>query len=195
MEKARFEGEYSLSRDMYKDGFEYYQKKMNSAKQIIFMAMFGILTIYSVFLAIRDPKETMNYVIAFVSAAMFFVAWYNPKKTKRIVMECFDEIQGDKYLCQIYENNIKISTLELGGNSAEASDEDIKSAAASGNFGIKPSIIPLDGNMRIFARPEYYILGNKERFHIIPKNGFKSEEIEKIDDFFRRALGGRFYEK
>jgi hypothetical protein len=187
MGDVKFTAQYSLSVDMMRDGYKIYQKKFSDKRDLIFIGIFMLLAIYYIILALRGQANTVCYVLIFVCLAMAGITWYNPKKRARNVSEVFAETAGDVYECTIWDNVVEISTRQLAEHTESATQEEIDSANLEGRLGINSSKIPIDKDLTVIEQPDYFVLGTRQMFYILPKSAF--EDTDKLTSFFSENAG------
>lgn len=185
MEKI-FEGSYELTKEMLTDAYREYGKKMFVFRNVMTI-IYIILGLYFLFLGIFREENKMCFVLAFVSLAIGFISWYNPRKARKNVIEVFDEIIGDKYECRILENSAEIKTISLADHTEDATDEEIEKAEEEGRTGIETTVFNFDKDTIVIEKNDYYIIGNKTVFFVLPKSGF--ENTQELTEFFSNKFG------
>lgn len=177
MENYRFEKTYSISADIFRDGFKAYQKKYIYPKSYVFIGLFLVLTANFVYGAVKAPDNYLAYLLIVVCIALAVREWFNPRKMRRIFLDTIQEMGDIEYRLCIGENFAEFSTIEHGkvenfvenDNDAEETD------------GIPPTRINCGEDTKILEYDRFFLLvDGKSMFYIIPKENFSSAETEII---------------
>lgn len=178
-ENYKFEKEYKLSHDIFRDAYREFQKKNVYPKSYIFMGIFLAIAVIYVFAAIEDPGSTLSYLLIVVCIALAVREWYNPRKARANMVEAVKALGDVTYKIGVGDSFIDISTIDTGNveNSAEE-EEDIPEEELQLP---EKTRIPLDNNFSVQEYSEFFILySGKEVFYIVPKAGFTEYELELV---------------
>lgn len=202
-QKPLFSKEYNISMEMFGNAFRDFQKKFSYPKNILMTCAFGIIGISYIPSFIKDPGNTVCVLIIIVCAFMAAGIWLNTAMIRKNLMRSIEGIQGDKYIVEIFENTMNISTLEFsdteqqteeGGVSEESrdkSDEDDFFAEPEeiSPAGIAKTVIDfVNDDVKILEKKDYYIIYLVKRmFYVVPKNIFSADETKLLTDNFRKA--------
>lgn len=172
MENYRLEKTYSISADIFRDGFRAYQKKYVYPKSYLFTGIFLVLAVNFVYGAAKAPDNYLAYLLIVVCIALAVREWFNPRKMRQIFLDTMQEMGGIEYKLRIGEDFAEFSTIEHGKveNSVEEETEDIP-----------PTRINCGKNMKILEYEKFFLLvDGKSMFYIIPAENFSSAEKEII---------------
>lgn len=178
-ENYKFEKEYKLSHDIFRDAYREFQKKNVYPKSYIFMGIFLAIAVIYVFAAIEDPGSTLSYLLIVVCIALAVREWYNPRKARANMVEAVKALGDVTYKIGVGDSFIDISTIDTGDveNSAEE-EEDIPEEELQLP---EKTRIPLDNNFSVQEYSEFFIFySGKEVFYIVPKAGFTEYELELV---------------
>lgn len=180
MEEKILEKEYPIPCDLFEKAFSQWQKKFVYPKTYIISILFVILAIIYIISAVKDPSNTMAYVMIALCIGLSAVNWYNPKKIKRSLLEAVSSMSDELYRMTLYDTFIEISTIIPQENEDDPEKE---------IFGEDPpetvesSKLYFNSGLKIIEYDEYFIAYQaKESFYIIPKSGFSDGEL----DIFRK---------
>ncbi len=172
-EKYRLEKQYKLDFETFRSGYEYFQKKNVYPRSYLFMAIYLILVVVYVLAAVKDPQNTLVYILLFLCLALAFREWYNPRKLRRNMIDTFREIGCMNCGIKIDDKQIEISTLEdeTVENSEDSEAEELPEAA----------VIPLDSDISLSECEKFFLLYiGKITFYIIPKDGWSEAELDVL---------------
>lgn len=202
-QKPLFSKEYNISMEMFGNAFRDFQKKFSYPKNILMTCAFGIIGISYIPSFIKDPGNTVCVLIIIVCTFMAAGIWLNTAMIRKNLMRSIEGIQGDKYIVEIYENTMNISTLEFSDTEELIEEsvvsEDIKDKSDEDDFFAEPEQISPAGivktvidfvndDVKILEKKDYYIIYLVKRmFYVVPKNIFSADETKLLTDNFRKA--------
>ncbi|MBE6861629.1 MAG: hypothetical protein E7497_01830 [Ruminococcus sp.] len=175
-ENCKLRKQYKLDFETFRSGYEYFQKKNVYPKSYLFMAIYLILVVIYVLAAVKDPQNTLVYILLFLCLALAFREWYNPRKLRRTMIDTFREIGCMNCEIKIDDKQIEISTLENetvenSEDSESETEEELPEAAE----------IPLDSDILLSECDSFFLLYiGKITFYIIPKDGWSEAELDVL---------------
>lgn len=182
-EKYIIEKEYTIKFEDFRDGYTAYQKKFVYTKSYIFMALFIVIAVIYIIAAVKDPSNTMAYVLIFISLALGFREWYNPRKIRRMYIDTFREIGELKNKIGIGENFADISTIP-DENVEKITDEE-ENELPDELSNSEPIRISSSDSTKILEYDKFILLCvGKESFHIIPKQEWTVDELKTLRSVF-----------
>lgn len=191
MDNIRLEKIYSLSPDLFRDGFRAYQKKFVYPKSYLLMAVFLILALNFVYGAVNAPDNYLAYIMIVVCLALMVREWFNPRRIRRIMTDAVREMGAQQYKIALADGFAEFSTIEHENveNSPETTETNHNSTELSTiqpeyveNFSepVPPSVIPAE-RLRILEYDSFFLfLDGKTMFYIVPKDNFSDEEISLV---------------
>ncbi|MBO5383017.1 MAG: YcxB family protein [Ruminococcus sp.] len=192
MEEKFLEKEYNIPYEIFGEAYTDFQKKYVNPRNYILMGIFIALGFVYVYSALKDPNNTIAYLLMVVCFAFAGINWYNPKRIKRSLMEGIRGIENEKYKLELFESHIEISTLVPPEEIEEVDENNIDSDHERELFGDKPdevaesSKLYFNDRLKIVEKDKFFILYQlKELFYVVPKSGFSDDELE----IFRKKIG------
>lgn len=185
MEQLRLEKIYTISTDMFREGFTAYQKKFVYPKNYLFMAVFFVLALNFVYGAVKTPDNYFAYVMIAVCLALMVREWLNPRKMRRAVIDTIRDMGGQEYKITVGDTWVEFSTIEQGNveNFVETDDSTEFSTIQRGdveNEPVPPTRIENE-RLRILEYDRFFLLvDGKIMFYIVPKDVFSQAEIDII---------------
>ncbi|MBQ8180917.1 MAG: YcxB family protein [Ruminococcus sp.] len=202
-ENYRLEKEYTVSPEIFEKAYRSYQKKFVYLKSYIFMGIFLILAADFIYAAVKNPSNTLVYLLIVVCLALAFREWHNPRFVRRRLVETVRDMGKVVYKIGVGDGFIDISTVDdgsygdededeaedSGGNAEEASaenadeDDEITDDIPPEAEELMPekSRLNTKENYSLLEYDEYFLLiQGKEVFYILPKAGFSEDELEII---------------
>lgn len=168
-EKYLLEKEYSISGEIFREGYRAFQKKFIFPAANAAAAAFLILSGVFVFAVIEDNSQYFAYLLIMVCVAMAFRQWYNPRKLRANLFESFRETENTIYKISAAEKYIDISTVSTGEEAEEMPER---------------SRILIDENFSALEYERFFLIfSGKSIFYIIPKENFSENEIEILKKF------------
>jgi hypothetical protein len=192
MEEKLLEKEYSIPYEIFGEAYTEFQKKYVNKRSYILMGIFIALGLVYVWSAIKDPSNTLAYLLMVVCFAFAGINWYNPKRIRRTLMEGIKGLEDEKYRFELFESHIEISTLIPEKEDENDKENDINSELEEKLFGDSPdevsesSKLYFNDRLKISEKDNFFMLYQlKELFYVVPKSDFSAEELE----IFRKKTG------
>lgn len=185
MEQLRLEKIYTISTDMFREGFTAYQKKFVYPKNYLFMAVFFVLALNFVYGAVKAPDNYFAYVMIAVCLALMVREWLNPRRMRRAVIDTIRDMGGQEYKITVGDTWVEFSTIEQGNveNFVETDDSTEFSTIQRGdveNEPVPPTRIENE-RLKILEYDRFFLLvDGKIMFYIVPKDVFSQAEIDII---------------
>ncbi len=156
---------YGIPAEFYRDGFRLYQKKYVMRRNYLMMLLFGVLFISFVVSSVKNPSNTMSYVLMMVCAAMIFMLWYNPRKQRRSIVEAVKGLEQERYEAQHDGKVLRIHLLQ-----DETETDRI------------PESRLLTEQIDVQETEQFYLVcDGKRMFYILPKEALKHTAEERSD--------------
>lgn len=189
----RIDKTYSIPYEIFREGYIAYQKKKVYPKSYIYMAAFAILSALCIKNMIEYPtRKGVFIVMLFVCIAFIAIEWYDPRKTRRMILDTIrsEGLDNEVYRLCVADEYIDISTVtqenvENPDDVAENEDspENLETEDEYGVFAdeIQPekTRIPVTNELSVSEHEDFFILyAGKSNFYIIPKKSFSEAEIE-----------------
>lgn len=169
----RFEREYTIPFEIFRDGYTEFQKKFVFPQANITVLAFMILAGVFIIAIVQDTSQYFAYLLTTVCLAMAVRQWYNPRKLRRNLFETFQAIGETVYKISIGDSYADISTVSVQNveNSVET----------DGDYEPEPlpekSRIPFDENFLMLEYERFFLMfSGKTVFYIIPKENFTENE-------------------
>ena len=144
---------YSIPLEFYREGFAIFQKRYLIKRNSIMMAVFGLLLISFFVAAVKNPSNTMCYILMMVCAAMIFLLWYNPRKMRRSIMEAVKGLEQERYEAHHDGRVLRIQILQNKDEEEIIPESRISTETAD-----------------IQELEQFYLICNgKQMFYILPK--------------------------
>lgn len=185
-ENYRLVKEYKLSHDIFRDAYREFQKKNVYPKSYIFMGLFLAIAVIYIIAAVKDPTNTLAYILIVACVALAIREWYNPRKARANMVEAVKSLADVTYRLEVGDTFVDISTADTGDveNSTEETEisegEEISEESEETELPEKTRI-PLDNNFSVQEYSEFFILySGKEVFYIVPKADFTEYELELV---------------
>ena len=192
MEEKLLEKEYSIPYEIFGEAYTEFQKKYVNKRSYILMGIFIALGLVYVWSAIKDPSNTLAYLLMVVCFAFAGINWFNPKRIRRTLMEGIKGLEDEKYRFELFESHIEISTLIPEKEDENDKENDINSELEEELFGDSPdevsesSKLYFNDRLKISEKDNFFMLYQlKELFYVVPKSDFSAEELE----IFRKKTG------
>lgn len=192
-EKYRLEKEYSIPPEMFDKAYKAYQKKFVYKKSYIFMCLFLVLAADFVYAAVKQPSNTLAYLLIVVCIALAFREWHNPRFIRRRISDTVRSMGKVVYKIGVGSGFVDISTVDMGFDDEDdvddaadteisADDDDDISENEQDMFPEK-SRINTDDGYRLLEYDDFFLLmQDKKVFYILPKTGFSEDELQIIRD-------------
>lgn len=182
------EKEYKIPPEMFEKAYRTYQRKFVYKKSYIFMGLFLILAADFVYAAVKQPDNTLIYLLIVVCLAFAFREWHNPRFIRRRLVETVRDMGETVYKIGIGDGFVDISTVDYGTEMID-SDEESEESPEEDYGDITDETDPFPEKTRINTENDYRILEyddffllmqDKKVFYILPKTGFSEEELETV---------------
>lgn len=193
---------YHIPLTMFDDAFVNFQKKYVFPANILLTAV--LLAIAGVYIhaAVRQPDNTLVYLLIVACFAIVLVRWYKTFKLRRAVHNALKEVESDTYELSVYEDGLVIHTEEAKQEEteesaeSEAAPEEEASADGNGfqqifpeeplrNDPVEDTEITFGPGVKIHDFPDYFMVYIiKRNFYVIPKKDFSADETETLRKLF-----------
>lgn len=180
-EKYILEKEYTINSEDFKEGYLAYQKKFVYTKSYIFMTLFLVIAAVYIVAAAKDPSNTLAYVLVFISLALGFREWYNPRKMRRLFVDTFNEIGELKNKICVGEDYAEFSTIQ---------DDDVENSGVEEELPeeisiVEPTRIEKNDSIKLIEYERFILFCvGKETFYIIPTAEWGKDEINVLKSVF-----------
>lgn len=184
MEEKILEKEYNILYNTFYDAFFAFQKKFVYPRNYVLTGLFlaaGLVYIYS---AVKEPKNTLAYILIFVSFALAFTNWITPRRSRKRIMEGIRGIENDRYRFELFDTHIEVSSLLPPEENEEKSEDSLNEKEL---FGDEPdevassSKLYFNDRLKVIEKEGFFVLYQvKENFYVVPKTEFSEDEIAKI---------------
>lgn len=194
-EKYRLEKEYSIPPEMFDEAYKAYQKKFVYKKSCIFMCLFLVLAADFVYAAVKQPSNTMAYLLIVVCIALAFREWHNPRFIRRRLSDTVRSMGKVVYKIGVGSGFVDISTVDMGFDDEDdvddaadteiSADDDDDNDISENEQDMFPekSRINTDDGYRLLEYDDFFLLmQDKKVFYILPKTGFSEDELQIIRD-------------
>lgn len=185
MEQLILEKIYTISTDMFREGFTAYQKKFVYPKNYLFMAVFFVLALNFVYGAVKAPDNYFAYVMIAVCLALMVREWLNPRRMRRAVIDTIRDMGEQEYKITVGDTWVEFSTIEQGNveNFVETDDSTEFSTIQRGdveNEPVPPTRIENE-RLKILEYDRFFLfVDGKIMFYIVPKDVFSQAETDII---------------
>lgn len=183
-ENYKLEKKYRIPADIFSKAYLELQKKLVFPKSRLYMAIFGILAaailLFGIFVVSDGTaKQKYSVFLGFVIACAFALReWYNPKKTRRNVVESVKRLGEPLYSIGIADKYVDISTVadDLSDIPEEEREEALKSDPLP-----EKTRINIDESFRLSEYDEFFLLlKGREMFYVLPKKDFSEAELDIV---------------
>lgn len=178
----KLEKEYNIPFETFRKAYYAFQKKNVLPKSYLFMGLFLVIAVIYIIAAVKDPSNTLAYVLICVCIALAAREWYNPRKIRRNILDAVREenLEDETYKIIVADEFVEISTLpgeEVADSEPEAEeDEDYQEEIFP-----EASRLTINNDLSVFEYEEFFLLHvKKQMFYVVPKQGFTDSEIEII---------------
>ena len=178
-----FEKEYSLAADAVREGYKAFQKKFILKKSYIFTALFLILAADFIHAAFKNPSNYLCYLLIALCLAFAFREWYNPKKSRRTIVDTISN-SGAVYRLSVADTYADIATVSAPApvEVTDAEGETVEEPLP------EPTRIPFDSEYAIDETDSCFCLYyGKTVFYIVPKDGMSEEEMKIIRSTYKSS--------
>lgn len=188
-EKYKLEKEYSIPPELFDEAYKAYQKKFVYKKSCIFMCLFLVLAADFVYAAVKQPSNTLAYLLIVVCIALAFREWHNPRFIRRRLSDTVRSMGKVIYKIGVGSGFVDISTVDMGFDDEDdvddAADDDDDNDISENEEDMFPekSRISTDNGYRLLEYDDFFLLmQDKKVFYILPKTGFSEDELQIIRD-------------
>lgn len=187
MDNYRFEKEYTIPADTLREGYRAFQKKYVLKKSYIFMALFLVLAADFIHAAFKSPDNYLCYLLIALCLAFAFREWYNPRRTRRSIVETAAAMGDPVYRISVADGYADISTV--------SSPPAVEAVTAEGEVESEPlpepTRIPFDSEYSIDEHGDFFNLYyGRSIFFIVPKSGMTEGELEIMRSTGRASGSG-----
>ncbi len=120
----RLEKEYTVSPETFEKAYRSYQRKFVYPKSYIFMGLFLFLAADFIYAAVKQPDNTLVYLLIMVCLAFAFREWHNPRFVRRRLVETMRGMGEVVYKISVGDGFIDISTVSDGSADDGSEDDD-----------------------------------------------------------------------
>ena len=193
-EKIRFEKEYVLTSRIFKDAYLRYQKENVLLKSRLIAGVFFLFGFAYVILLMKDPKDSLSYMLILMLFAMGVREWTKPWSMRRSIAKAIDSMGGMRCKISVSYQFVDILAIDDSVQKLEsdflfenipargASQEEIlkereDAERAAEEEKITPTRLSVYNGLKIEEYDEYFMLyQGDERFFIVPKEGWTDLE-------------------
>ena len=187
---------------MFDEAFRFFQKKnvipQNAVKSAVLLAIAGVY----VHAVVKDPSNTLGYLLIVACVAVTLILWYNMFKLRRAVHNALKDVENDIYELTVCEDKLIISTKDAPKPAEEIAEPEPEEQETPDGNGfqqlfpekeaeaekIPPTEIPLDGKIRLYEQESYFMVYIiRQNFYVIPKKDFSEDEITEMRKLFHLA--------
>lgn len=175
--------EYDVKNSEEEEAFLTFQKKYVYKRNWIITAAFSVLLIIFIISIIKYSNGYLNYVLAFISAAMIFITWYNTRRIRKYLVSALKTLEDDRYIFSLYDDKFKIETI--------MTEEDKK---AEDFVPIPPRIVNFsDLALNVIEKDNMFIIIlKKETIYVLSKRFLDDSQQEFLRKKFTDVLGEDF---
>ena len=203
---------YHIPLAMFDEAFRHFQKKYVYPRNIILtLVLLAVGGVY-VHAVIKDPSQSLGYLLIIVCAAMILITWYNTFKLRRSLHEALKEIENDIYELKVYPDGMTVLARDADGSAftveevrpeepkpepetEQAADENgfqpifpeqEKQPVGADGEPLEPTEIEFGSNVKITEYAEFFMvyLTYMKNFYLIPKKEFSESELTQLRGLF-----------
>lgn len=188
-ENYKLEKEYTVPPELFEKAYRSYQKKFIYPKSYIFMGLFLFLAADFIYAAVKQPENTLVYLLIVICIAFAFREWHTPRFIRRRMVETVRDMGNVVYKIGIGDGFIDISTVDDGTDDEENGDNAEDELPEEDTDETVPEDQELPEKTRINTKEDYKLLEydeffllmqDKKVFYILPKKGFSEDELEIV---------------
>lgn len=188
-ENYKLEKEYTVPPELFEKAYRTYQKKFVYLKSYLFMGLFLFLAADFVYAAVKQPDNTLVYLLIVICIAFAFREWHNPRFMRMRLVETVRNMGNVVYKIGIGDGFLDISTVddgtddeENGDNTENGSPEEDTDEAVPEDQGLpEKTRINTKADYKLLEYDEFFLLmQDKKVFYILPKDGFSEDELEIV---------------
>lgn len=205
MENKRIERSYHIPLSMFDDAFRFFQKKNVIPQNLLRTAVLLAVAALYVRSAIKNPGNTLGYLLIVACLAVILIIWYNMFKLRRAVHDALKDVENDIYELTVYDEKLVIRTKDAPKPEEEAPEPEMQPEEAEQPDGngfqqlfpekeverepVPPTEIDLNGRIKVYEQGEYFMVYIvRQNFYVIPKKDFSEGEIAEMKQIFQSKL-------
>lgn len=180
-ENYKLEKEYTVPPDLFEKAYRTYQKKFVYPKNFLFMGLFLFLAADFVYAAVKQPDNTIVYLLIVICLAFAFREWHTPRFARMRMVETVRDMGKVVYKIGIGEGFLDISTVDDGTEEDERPDEETYDDFSDDTGLPEKTRINTNEDYRLLEYEEFFLLlQDRKIFYILPKTGFSEDELEIV---------------
>lgn len=180
-ENYDLEKEYTVQPDLFEKAYRTYQKKFVYPKSYLFMGLFLFLAADFVYAAVKQPDNTIVYLLIVICLAFAFREWHTPRFARMRIVETVRDMGNPVYKIGIGGGFIDIFTVDDGTEEEEEPDEETDDDVSEAPGLPEKTRINTNENYRLLEYEEFFLLlQDRKIFYILPKTGFSEDELEIV---------------
>ena len=184
-ENYDLEKEYTVPPDLFDKAYRTYQKKFVYPKSYLFMGLFLFLAADFIYAAVKQPDNTIVYLLIVICLAFAFREWHTPRFARMRTVETVRDMGNPVYKIGVGSGFIDISTVDDGIEEEEEPEiipDEETDDEADGDIGLpEKTRINTKDNYRLLEYEEFFLLlQDRKIFYILPKTGFSEDELEIV---------------
>lgn len=180
-ENYKLEKEYTVPPDLFEKAYRTYQKKFVYPKSFLFMGLFLFLAADFVYAAVKQPDNTIVYLLIVICLAFAFREWHTPRFARMRMVETVRDMGEVVYKIGIGEGFLDISTVDDGTEEDERPDEETYDDFSDDTGLPEKTRINTKEDYRLLEYEEFFLLlQDRKIFYILPKTGFSEDELEIV---------------
>lgn len=199
---------YHIPLTMFDSAFRTFQKKYVVPRNIILSVVLAAVAGVYVAAAIRDPEQTLAYLLMAVCVALILSTWYKMFKLRRAVHTALADVENDEYRLRVYDGGLVISTEDrpaeqpAAENTPQQAPEQADPQPDGNGFQqifpeeppqpaekAAPTEISFGSGIRIHEMDAYFMVYIiRQNFYVIPKKDFTEQELTQLRTLFAEKL-------
>lgn len=184
-ENYDLEKEYTVPPDLFDKAYRTYQKKFVYPKSYLFMGLFLFLAADFIYAAVKQPDNTIVYLLIVICLAFAFREWHTPRFARMRTVETVRDMGTPVYKIGVGSGFIDISTVDDGIEEEEEPEiipDEETDDEADGDIGLpEKTRINTKDNYKLLEYEEFFLLlQDRKIFYILPKTGFSEDELEIV---------------
>lgn len=184
-ENYDLEKEYTVPPDLFDKAYRTYQKKFVYPKSYLFMGLFLFLAADFIYAAVKQPDNTIVYLLIVICLAFAFREWHTPRFARMRTVETVRDMGNPVYKIGVGSGFIDISTVDDGIEEEEEPEiipDEETDDEADGDIGLpEKTRINTKDNYKLLEYEEFFLLlQDRKIFYILPKTGFSEDELEIV---------------
>lgn len=184
-ENYDLEKEYTVPPDLFDKAYRTYQKKFVYPKSYLFMGLFLFLAADFIYAAVKQPDNTIVYLLIVICLAFAFREWHTPRFARMRTVETVRDMGNPVYKIGVGSGFIDISTVDDGIEEEEEPEiipDEETDDEADEDIGLpEKTRINTKDNYKLLEYEEFFLLlQDRKIFYILPKTGFSEDELEIV---------------